>query len=266
MLFKNKVQVSSLLLALFMLFSACQLPNNIFTSATLTATLTPTPIPTSTLTLTPTETLTPTSSPTPTNTSTLTPTPTNTSPPTPTPTATHDFPYGIGRFFHAWCRYGPASAYLFRWDIQEGDHVEILYRNFDGSYLWVHPLDTYAYCWTHNTVLEIYGDISQLVEYYPPLPITTYIGPIDQAYAYRSGNEVVMEWPSYYLSEDKNRGWLLELYLCQDGVLTWAAFQTDYPTYTVIDEPGCSGESGGTVRIAEKHGYTEPTIIPWPLH
>ncbi len=242
------------------------MPNKIFVRASLTATNTPTPFPSNTQSPTPTETLTPTSSPTVTNTSTSTPTPTNTLTPTPTPTATYDFAFGIGRFSHAWCRYGPASAYLFRWDIQEGDHVKILYRNFDASYLWVHPLNTNAYCRTHNTVLDIYGDISDLVEYYPPLPFTTFIGPVAYAKAYRYGNEITFEWPSYYLSEDKNRGWLLELNLCQDGILYWVAIQTDKPTYQVIDEPGCEGESGGTVRIAEKHGYTDPTIIPWPPH
>lgn len=173
--------------------------------------------------------------------------------------------YGIGRFSHAWCNYGPASAYLFRYDITEGMHVYIHNRNADGSWLWVQPFNTNAYCWTHYTVLDIYGgEISNLYYYDAPLPITTYIGPLEWANAYRNGNEVTIEYPYYYLSEDKNRGYLLELNLCQNGAIYWTAIQTDNTTYTVMDEPGCSAASGGQVRIAEKHGYTEPITIPWP--
>lgn len=262
MIFKNWTQRIILILVLVWLLSACTLPNNIFA----TATLTPSSTPTATNTPISTETLTPTITSTATSTSTSTSTPTSTFTPTPTPTATFDFTYGIGISPHAWCNYGPSFAYLFRYDIQQGNYVYIHNRNADGSWLWVQPFDTNAYCWARNVDLDIQGDVAQLREYNPPLPITTFIGPLPYAKAYRSGNEVVFEWPGNSLSVDKFRGWLLELTLCQDGVLFWTAIQTNNTTYTVIDEPGCAGESGGTVRIAEKHGYTEPTYIPWPPH
>jgi|APSaa5957512622_1039677.scaffolds.fasta_scaffold00004_105 hypothetical protein len=257
---KNKTFLLILLILGFIL-SACSMPLPLF------ATETPTSTPTSTSTPTLTQTLTPTVTPTPSNTSTPTLTPTATFTPTPTATATFDFMYGIGRFPHAWCNYGPAPAYLFRYDIQEDEYVYIHNRNADGSWLWVQPFDSNAYCWTHNTILDIYGGtISQLTEYYHPLPITTFIGPMTYANAYRSGSEVVFEWPSNTLSVDKFRGWLLELTLCQDGVLFNTVIQTNDTTYRVVDEPGCSGPSSGRVRIAEKHGYTEPTYFDWPPH
>ncbi len=274
MLVKNKFLILNILIVIATIISSCSLQKNIsmeaFSSSTFTRspsstpnpTSTPTAIPTNTQTATPTETLTPTSSPTSTSTSTSTPTITLTA--TPTATATYDFVYGVGVFDHAWCNYGPGSAYLYRYDIQKGLKVYIHNRNADASWLWVQPFDTNAYCWTHNTVLDIYGDVNKLYEYYHPLPITTFIGPLDYVKAYRNGNEIVFEWPGNSLSVDKFRGWLLELNLCQGGVLYWTAIQTNNTSYTVIDEPGCTGESGGTVRIAEKHGYTEPTIIPWP--
>jgi len=34
--------------------------------------------------------------------------------------------------------------------------------------------------------------------------------------------------------------------------------------YTVTDELGCSEQSHGEIRTAEKHGYTDAVPIPWP--
>jgi len=228
-----------------------------------TPTATETPTPTATHTPTATETPTPSLTPTPTHTPTVTPTPTLTPTPTITPSPTFDFPDGAARV-QANCRYGPATAYLFAAGLYPGDHVEIHNRNTTGTWLWVRP-DTIRYhCWVAASVLEITGDVFSVVEYYPPLPHSVLYGPPQNVYAVRQGSEVLVSWEEVWMTEDDDRGYLIEASVCQGGRLVFMAAQTDGTSLTIADEPGCGGGSSGWLYAVEKHGYTDPVQIPWP--
>ena len=66
---------------------------------------------------------------------------------------------------------------------------------------------------------------------------------------------------------DDDRGYLLELFVCQDTIYKW--WTDSYPdqhstSYTVRDEAGCAQPSSGKLYTVEKHGFSEPAIIPWP--
>ena len=64
-----------------------------------------------------------------------------------------------------------------------------------------------------------------------------------------------------------DRGYLLELFVCQNGNLLWwtDSYEDQFTTsYEVRDEPGCGTPSSGKLYTVEKHGFSDPVEIPWP--
>lgn len=228
-----------------------------------------TPTPTFTLTPSPTRTFTPTYTPTFTPTRTSTPTFTPTDTPTPTVTSTPTFAFPTFRVkMQAHCRYGPSKAYLHAADLYEGDTGVVWGRFRFSSWLYVRPDKTHYACWVSPSVVEVSGDISRLAyqEVRLPGPSVLY-GPPRWVRAVRQGNEVIITWDEVWMTEDDDRGYFIEAWVCQKGTyLWWTASLPDqyHTTYMVVDEPGCSAPSRGWLYAVEKHGYTTPVEIPWP--
>lgn len=224
-------------------------------SSTFTATLTETPTTTATATLTPTITETPT----------ITPSPTITETPTVTITPTYDYP-DVSVKMQANCRYGPGTAYLYRWGLYPGDQADVRGRNWNGTWYWIHPfnLGERQNCWASEIVFNEKVDISQVPVVTIPLPHTTFAGPPGNIQAVRDGNQVIVTWDPVPLSDDKRRGYLLEAQTCQNGLLFPIIVQTDDTRYVFEDKTSCQGESSGLLYTAEKHGYSDPVKIPWP--
>lgn len=229
--------------------------------ATPTPTMTPTPTPTSssTATLTPTSTATPTVTFTPTITATPTITPTATISPTPT----FDFPDATVAM-QAHCRYGPGKAYLHAADLYPGDRAVIHNRNWDGTWLWILPDKQHYHCWVSTSVVEVVGDIFTVVEYDSPLPKSVLYGPPSKVSAERQGNNVIVSWSEVWMTDDDNRGYMIEAWVCQNNFLLPVAASTMGLSLTMYDEPGCGRPSSGVLYTVEKHGYTDPVKIPWP--
>lgn len=238
--------------------------------ATLTATSlsataaswTETPPPT--LTFTPTDTLTPTITATPTQTLTATITPTLTV----SPTATFDFP-GVTVNKQAHCRYGPSVAYLHAADLYPGDTGTVRARYIYSRWLYVKFDKLNYFCWVAPSVVDVVGDISTVG--YKELNLqsigSNQYGPPHNVQATRDGDRVTITWDQMVMTRDKDRGYLLELFVCQDGNYLWwtDSYPDQYSTsYTVRDEAGCSQPSSGRLYTVEKHGFSEPAIIPWP--
>ena len=220
------------------------------TSTSVTSTTTSTETPEATFT--PTETLTPTVTFTP----TITTTPTFAF-----PTAT------VNKQAH--CRYGPSVAYLHAADLYSGDvgtvHGRYVYSNW--LYIKFDKLD--YFCWVAPSVVDVVGNLSTVAlkelnlqsigsnQYGPPKGIT----------AVRDGNKVTISWNQVHMTKDKDRGYLLELFVCQDTIYEWwtDSYPDQYTTsYTVKDEAGCAQPSSGKLYTVEKHGFSEPAVIPWP--
>jgi hypothetical protein len=222
-----------------------------------TATSSPVPTDTPTITFTPTLTFTPT----------ITLTPTNTATATPTLTPTFAFPK-FTVLMQAHCRYGPSKAYLHAGDLYEGD-VGIIGGRFTNSpWLFVKPDKLNYWCWVSPYVISIEGDITRLFfkELTLPGPSSLYQAP-QSVRAVRTGNQVTISWSRVSMTVDDDRGYFLELYVCQNGSYLWwtAALPDQYQTsYTVTDEPSCGQASGGSLYAVEKHGYTNPVVIQWP--
>jgi len=219
---------------------------------------------TPTLTFTPTETLIPTITITPTE--TLTPTQTFT--PTVTATPTYAFP-AVTVNKQAHCRYGPSVAYLHAADLYAGDVGTVRGRYVYSKWLYVKFDKLNYFCWVAPSVVDVVGDISLIA--YKELDLqsigSNMYGPPTGVTAVRNGNEVFISWNRVNMTKDDDRGYLLELFVCQKGAYIW--WTDSYPdqfttSYEVRDEPGCALPSSGKLYTVEKHGFSEPVILAWP--
>lgn len=238
-----------------MALSGCSLPSEILA--------TPTPLP-------PTETATPSSTPTPeaSFTPTITLTPTITFTPSITPTPTFSFPSAtVNKQAH--CRYGPSVAFLHAADLYPGDTGQVNARFEYSGWLYMKFDKLNYYCWVAPSVVDVVGDVNTL--YYKELNLQSIgynqYGPPKNVTAIRNGDEVTISWDQVQMSGDKDRGYLIIAFVCQDGAYLWWTFS--YPdqyttSYTVRDEAGCPAPSEGQLLTVEKHGFSEPATIPWP--
>jgi len=223
---------------------------------------TETPVPTSTFT--PTETFTPTQTLIPTD--TLTPILTFT--PTISATPTYAFPtVTVNKQAH--CRYGPSVAYLHAADLYPGDRGTVRGRYLYSNWLYIKVDKLDYFCWVAPSVVDVVGDISLIA--YKELNLqsigSNMYGPPTGVTAVRVGNEVLITWNQVNMTKDDDRGYLLELFVCQNGNYLWwtDSYADQFTTsYEVRDEAGCALPSSGKLYTVEKHGFSQPALIPWP--
>ncbi len=262
---------------------ACNLPIANLPAAFASQTATDIPLTvTPTVTLTPTIFLTNTLTPTLTGTITLTPTitlsPTISLTPTISSTPTFTFP-AVTVNEQAHCRYGPNTYYLHAGDLYAGDTGTVRGRSDQNGWLLI-KFDKYDninsghfLCWVAPSEVDVTGEIEGL-KYFArdldlPGPSIYYKAP-GSVFATRHKDKVTITWDQVEMTKDKDRGYFLDLFVCQNNNYVWAPFS--YPdqyttSYTVEDEKGCSEASGGRIYTVEKHGYSTPKTIPnWPQH
>jgi len=204
----------------------------------------------------------------------LTVTPTKTLTPTlaftPTVTATPTFAFPtVTVNQQAHCRYGPSVAYLHAADLYPGDIGTVRSRYIFSNWLYIKFDKLNYFCWVAPSVVDVGGDISTVA--YKELNLesigSNMYGPPKNVTAVRDGNKVTISWEQVNMTKDDDRGYLLELFICQDTIYKW--WTDSYPdqfttSYTVTDEAGCAQPSSGKLYTVEKHGFSEPAIIPWP--
>ncbi len=218
--------------------------------------------PASTLTFTPTGTFTATFTATITDTPTIIPTSTVTA------TATFAFPtVTVNKQAH--CRYGPSQAYLHAADLYPNDAGTVRGRYIYSNWLYI-KFDKLNYmCWVAPSVVNVIGDISTVGyrELYLQSIGSNQYGPPHNVAAVREGDNVTVSWDQMEMTKDKDRGYLWELFVCQNGAYLWwtGSYPDQYSTsFTVKDEAGCAQPSSGKLYTVEKHGFSEPAIINWP--
>jgi hypothetical protein len=223
---------------------------------------TPSPLPK------PTETIPPSLTPTPSATPTITITPTITETPGPSVTPTFSFPtVTVNKQAH--CRYGPNIAYLHAADLYIGD-VGTVRGRFQLSKWLLIKFDKLGYfCWVAPSVVDVVGDINSILysEVYLPGPSVLYKAP-GNVTAVREGKKVTITWDTVPMTKDDDRGYFLDLFVCQGKAYLWypvALENRDSTSFTIKDEAGCSEPSGGKLYAVEKHGYTKSTEIDWPV-
>ena len=256
------MKVYKITVLILMFVSACapstQQPTSIIPAATATEKSTETTAPTFTSTATRTVTSEPT----------LTLTPTIELSPTATATPTFTFP-SVTVNKQAHCRYGPSVAYLHAADLYAGDTGTVRGRYIYSNWLYVKFDKLNYFCWVAPSVVDVVGDVSTVG--YKELNLqsigSNMYGPPGNVTAVRDGNNVTISWNRVEMTLDDDRGYLLELFVCQDTFYKW--WTDSYPeqnstSYTVRDEAGCAQPSSGKLYTVEKHGFSEPAIIPWP--
>ncbi len=223
----------------------------------------PTPSPDPTETAAPSPTPTQTVSPTASKTATQTLTPSITPTPTISLTPTIERPQAAARM-QAFCRYGPGTAYLYSHGLYEGDRVQIDGRSYSSNWLWVKPENLDRHCWAAASVLEVEGDLTRVPVVTTQLPHSNFYGPPGDVQADRDSDQVTISWNRVNMTQDDDRGYLIEATICQNSQLLAVAVQTGDNSYAFSDEGGCSVESGGKLYTVDKHGYSDPVNIPWP--
>lgn len=226
------------------------------------------PVMTATKEATTTPQVTVTSTRTATSIPTVTLTPTIVLSPTVTATPTFAFPtVTVNKQAH--CRYGPSVAYLHAADLYPGDTGTVRGRYIYSNWLYIKFDKLNYFCWVAPSVVDVVGDVSTVA--YRELNLqsigSNQYGPPNGVTATRSGDEVTITWNQVTMSKDKDRGYLLELFVCQDTIYKWwtDSYPDQYSTsYSVRDEAGCAQPSSGKLYTVEKHGFSEPAIIPWP--
>ena len=249
-----------IIVLILMFASACVPATQPSTSTAPTATATRVATETRAATLTPTR--------TETSTPTITFSPTIELSPTVTATPTFAFP-GVTVNKQAHCRYGPSVAYLHAADLYPGDVGTVRGRYIYGNWLYIKFDKLNYFCWVAPSVVDVVGDVSSVA--YQELNLqsigSNMYGPPGNVTAVRDGSRVTISWNKGEMTKDDDRGYLLELFVCQDGNYLW--WTDSYPdqdstSYTVRDEAGCPQPSSGKLYTVEKHGFSEPAIIPWP--
>jgi len=256
------MKVYKIILLILMFISACapstRQPTSTVPPTTATEESTATPEPTFPSTATQTVTSKPTS----------TPTPTIELSPTVTATPTFNFP-SVTVNKQAHCRYGPSVAYLHAADLYPGDVGTVRGRFVYSNWLYIKFDKLKYFCWVAPSVVDVVGDVSTVAFKelnLQPIGSNMY-GPPGNVTADRDGNKVTINWNKVKMTKDDDRGYLLELFVCQDTFYKW--WTDSYPdqdstSYTVRDEAGCAAPSSGKLYTVEKHGFSEPAIIPWP--
>jgi hypothetical protein len=165
------------------------------------------------------------------------------------------------------CRYGPGAAYLYKYAVYEGFNMEAIGRNEPGTWAYIQAIGGNNPCWINASLLNVTrGDFMSLPVTYNRLPKSDLYNPPSAVSAVRKGNDVTIQWTSVYMTEDDDRGYLIEAWLCQDGqlVFTPIGVKSNVLAIKVTDEPGCLEPSGARVYTAEKHGYTQWRKPQWP--
>jgi uncharacterized protein YraI len=169
------------------------------------------------------------------------------------------------------CRYGPGKAFLHYGDLHEGDRGVVWGRYVYSAWLYVQMDNLPGPCWVHPNYIDIEGDITKMIFEQVRLPMTynaLYASPeIVWTERDEKTNTVIVHWNEVWMTLDDDRGYFLDMWVCQGGYLVWVpiSIPNQYITeFSVTDERGCSQPSSGLIYTVEKHGYSNPVSIPWP--
>jgi hypothetical protein len=171
---------------------------------------------------------------------------------------------------HVSCFYGPSNHYLYKYGLLKGNRLDIIGYIADTDFIEVQAIGGHNPCWMNLKWMDVQGDI-HLVQPVDPLtikiPRSPYYASLNWVKATRSGDEVTITWDTLEISPGKDseqEPYLVEVWVCRDGKLTFVPVGAYDNKATVVDQAGCSEPSFGRVYGVEKHGYTKALEIQWP--
>ncbi|MBE0669634.1 MAG: TIR domain-containing protein [Anaerolineales bacterium] len=212
----------------------------------------------------------------PSQTSTVTAAPTDTSTPTLTPVVYRTLSAVVAGQRIA-CNYGPGDLYLNDETLRQGLSLQVYGRDINSGWGYVLADGYAAPCWVNLKSITLDGKIENLEPLYPgivTLPPSDFWPPPQNVYTARSKSnpdKLSIYWDAFILKDGDLEGsgaprYLLELWLCKGGQLTFTPIFAWDNNLVVDDEAGCIEPSSGVIYISEKHGYPGPVTIPWTPH
>lgn len=176
------------------------------------------------------------------------------------------------------CRYGPGDYYLDNETLRRDIKLEVLGRDVNSGWGYVQADGYKEPCWVDFKNIELDGGIASLEPVYPgkvSLPLSFIWQPPTNIETARTadGGTINIYWEGGDhpladgdLESPDSPRFLLELWLCRDGKLTFTPVFVWETSASVKDKAGCSEPSSGVLYLIEKHGYTGPLEIPWTPH
>lgn len=209
----------------------------------------------------------------PSATATLTPTPRKTPTKTNTPEPKPEETMNAVVIQQLACVYGPSEYFLYRFGLIEGIKLQVFGKDINSGWVYVLADGYEGECWVNLNQISLEGDAENLKVLYPGevgLPISL-IWPVPQnVYTARTadGTKIAIYWDEYILPDGEiespnSARYLLELWTCQNGILTFEPKFVWDDDILITDERGCSEPSHGVIYLVEKHGYAGPVEIPW---
>jgi hypothetical protein len=153
--------------------------------------------------------------------------------------------------------------------LYEGDAAEIRGQmELNENWVLISTVAFPAGCWI-NTDLLSFGEaeFNILSDPHIVLPMTTYYSPLRGVTATRSGDVVRVRWDPLILREGDDSlqtPYVVEAWVCQNGVFVFRAYGTDEYAVRIVDEEGCAETSRAQVAGAEINGYTDWVTVQWP--
>jgi len=197
---------------------------------------------------------------------------------TPSPTLTAEPVYEVlnaNVSQHLSCNHGPGQYFLYRYGFIEGLKLTVYGKDIHSEWVYVQGNGYEGNCWVNLSQITLDGNVENLKILYPgefQLPLS-FIWPVPQnVYTARTtdGKRIAIYWDEYILPDGEiespnSARYLLELWTCKNGELTFEAKFVWDDDIVIEDEAGCSEPSHGVIYLVEKHGYAGPVEIPWTV-
>lgn len=167
------------------------------------------------------------------------------------------------------CRFGPGAMYLFKYSVFRDTVLEIIGRMELSTWILIQAVGGSNPCWVNGDHIEVRGDIRTVAPTDPHkvLAWSPYYEALTGVSAQRNGDVVTVFWNQLVLRAGDSAEqvpYVVEAWVCRDGEITFAPVGAYVLAADVIDEPGCDQPSYARVMGAEKHGYTQLRVVPWP--
>ncbi len=159
--------------------------------------------------------------------------------------------------------------YLFKYSVFQETVLEIIGRMERSSWILVQAVGGNNPCWVNGDYIEIRGEINAVapVDPHKVLAWSPYYEALTGVSAKRDGDVVTVFWNQLILRDGDSSEqvpYVVEAWVCQEGEFVFAPVGAYALAAEVIDEPGCDQPSYVRVMGAEKHGYTQWRVVPWP--
>ena len=173
---------------------------------------------------------------------------------------------------HSACKYGPDTAYLYKYGILPGTTMQAIGRDADGDWLQVQAIGGHNPCWLKASLMKVDGDIMALPDAWPyanGLPISPYFERITILSASGGGSgRASVEWNPHKVRADLDTlqgiEYVIEVWTCVNGKPAFYAlgFAPGVTSGTFQVDNSCGVPTRADILGEDKEGFSLPVNIP----